>query len=144
MQAARCRAATGPASATPLIMADSNNVQAHFAMAAYLAANPTLGDVVSGCPGETYVDAGDTSILPLTGATSLVYTKASGVAHPDLTGGVLWSLHEQLVAAQAEIQALKATPPPAPVPVPTPEPLTPAQQAAIDAIAAIKEALATS
>ncbi len=143
-------------SASPLVMADSNNVETHFAMAAYLAANPTLGDVVSGCPGETYIDNGETSILPLDGATSLVYVKATGAAHPDLTGGVLWSLHQwlaeaqatlataqsDLAAAQAEIQTLKNTPPPAPVQVPVPEPLTPTQQAAIDAIAAIRAALA--
>lgn len=120
-------------SASPLIMADSHGVQAQHGMATYLAAHATLGDVVSGCPGETYVDAA-TSILPLDGDVSLVYTASDQAVHTDKSGQVLWALHQQLTAAQAEIAALKNTPPPAP--------LTTQQQNDLAAMAAIRAALA--
>lgn len=116
---------------SPGVVADSTGVQAKFAMAAYIEQHLDLGDVVSGCPGETYIDDGQTSVLPLQGATSLVYTKAAGVATPDLTGKVLWTLHQQLVAANAEIAALKAAPL---APAPAPDPRAAVALAAIEAL----------
>lgn len=114
---------------SPGVVADSHGVQARFAMAAYIEANLTLGDVVAGCPGETYIDDGQTSILPLEGVTSLVYTKSDGHVHPDLSGATLWSLHQQLAAANATIAALKQQQP------------DPSEVAAKAAIVALKAAL---
>lgn len=92
---------------SPGVVADSHGVKSEFAMAGYIESNLSLGDVVAGCPGETYIDGGNTSILPLEGATSLVYTKADGHVHADKSGAVMWALHQQLVTANATIAALK-------------------------------------
>lgn len=126
-------------SASPLVMADSNGVQAHFGMAGYLAAHTTLGDVVQGCSGETYVDD-TTSILPLDGEVSLVYRKSDNAVHSDQSGAVLWSLHQQLAAAKAQIATLESAPPPAPVVEQAP--LSAQQQKDLAAMAAIRAALA--
>lgn len=93
-------------SASPLVMADSNGVKAQFGMAAYLAAHPTLGDVVKGCGGETYDS--DHSILPLEGEVSLVYLKSDNTVHSDKSGEVLWSLHQQVAAANAATQSAQS------------------------------------
>jgi hypothetical protein len=94
-----------------LVMADANGVQVHNALASHVQSEPTLGDVVPGCKGETYINDGKNdgpvSILPLAGPTSLVVVK-SGTNYnvdPGQFGAVAWGIWQRLLAAQADLAA---------------------------------------
>lgn len=86
------------------VAVDSRGVRAEHAMATYLLAHPSLGDVVAGwTSGETYYD-GTHSMLPLEGDTVLQWDTARGSV-AEMGGEVAVALYNQAQSAKATATA---------------------------------------
>lgn len=84
-------------------VADSRGVKAYHAMATYLRAHPTLGDVVPGCAGETYYDQVN-SFLPLEGDTVLWWNTPRGSV-VEGGGEVAFALFQELNRVRTQTAA---------------------------------------